>query len=129
MAAKADPHRFDDLFAPFGRIVLRRMFGGEGIYADSLMFGLVVDDRIYFKTDDLTRAAYVAEQCDAFTYGTKDGRHVSLSYFAIPERLYDDPEELAGWARRAHAVARAKPKAKPKPKLKAKAKPKPQKKK
>jgi DNA transformation protein len=120
MAPKADLHRFDDLFAPFGRIDLRRMFGGEGIYADSLMFGLVVDDRIYLKTDDVTRAAYVAEQCDAFTYGTKNGRHVSLSYFAIPERLYDDPDELAGWARHAHAVARAKPK----PKIKAKVKPK-----
>jgi hypothetical protein len=33
MAAKADPHRFDDLLAQFGRIVLRRMFGGEGIFA------------------------------------------------------------------------------------------------
>jgi DNA transformation protein len=118
MAPKADLHRFDDLFAPFGRIVLRRMFGGEGLYADSLMFGLVMDDRIYLKTDDGTRGAYVAEQCDAFTHRTKDGKHVSLSYFTIPERLYDDPDELADWARRAHAVARAKPKPKSKPKKK-----------
>ncbi len=107
MAPKADPHRFDDLFAEFGRIELRRMFGGEGIYANDTMFGLVVDDRIYFKTDDATRVAYVAEHCDPFTY-MKKGKRTSLSYFAIPERLYDEPEELAAWAGKAFGVAKTK---------------------
>ena len=51
MAAKADPHRFDDLFAAFGSVVLRRFFGGEGVCAGDIMFGMVFDDRIYFKTD------------------------------------------------------------------------------
>jgi DNA transformation protein and related proteins len=115
MTAKADPHRFDDLFSEFGRIALRRMFGGEGIYADDLMFGLVVEDRIYFKVDDTTRATYAGEQCEPFTY-MKEGKRTSLSYYAIPDRLYDEPEELAEWARRAYAVARAKAKAKPKKK-------------
>ena len=117
MAAKADLHRFDDLFAEFGRIELRRMFGGEGIYTNGLMFGIIVDDRIYFKTDDTTRGAYVAEQCEPFTY-MKEGKRMSMSYFAIPERLYDEPDELADWARHAHGVALAKPKAKPKAKKK-----------
>ena len=41
-----------------------------------------------------------------------------MSYWRMPERLYDDPDELARWARAAHgggaARGRAKPK-KPKP--------------
>ena len=41
MAAKADPDRFDDLFAPFGKILVRRMFGAEGLFRDGLMFGMV----------------------------------------------------------------------------------------
>ena len=48
----------------------------------------------------------------------KEGKRMSMSYFAIPERLYDAPEELADWARQAHGVALAKPKAKPKAKKK-----------
>jgi DNA transformation protein len=28
-----------------------------------------------------------------------------MSYWEVPERLLDDPEELVAWARRAHAVA------------------------
>jgi TfoX/Sxy family transcriptional regulator of competence genes len=31
----------------------------------------------------------------------------SMSYFALPARLYDDPEELAVWLRRALQAARA----------------------
>ncbi len=41
-----DPDRFDDLFAPFGKIVVRRMFGAEGLFRDGLMFGIV-----YRRTD------------------------------------------------------------------------------
>jgi DNA transformation protein len=28
-----------------------------------------------------------------------------MSYWEVPERLLDDPEELVTWARRAHAAA------------------------
>jgi DNA transformation protein len=31
-----------DLFAEFGAVEVRRMFGGAGIYADGVMFALVV---------------------------------------------------------------------------------------
>jgi DNA transformation protein len=109
MATKADPHRFDDLFASFGPIALRRMFGGEGLFVKGQIIGLVMDDRIFLKTDAATRSAYIAERCKPFGF-MKGGKRIETSYFAIPERLYDEPEELADWARKAHAVARAKAK-------------------
>ena len=111
MAAKADPHRFDDLFAAFGPVTLRRLFGGEGIYADNRIVGLVSADRIFLKTDEASRAAYRAESCKPF-YFRKDGKRIASSYFAIPERLYDEPEELALWVQKAQVVARTKPKKK-----------------
>jgi DNA transformation protein and related proteins len=111
MAAKADPHRFDDLFASFGNVVLRRLFGGEGIYAGGTIIGLVMDDRIFLKTDAATRSAFLSERCRPFGF-MKGGKRIDTVYFAIPERLYDEPEEFALWAQRAHAVARAIPKKK-----------------
>ena len=108
MPAKPDPNRFDDLFAPFGPFCLRRMFGGEGIFVDDDIIGIVMGERIYLKTDDESRKAYVAEKCKAFTYKRGTGKGVSLRYYAIPERLYDEPEEFAAWARKALEVARAK---------------------
>jgi DNA transformation protein len=105
MAVKADPDRFDDLFAPFGRIVVRRMFGVEGLFRDGEIFGLVEDERIFLKTSEETRKAFIAEGLKPFTYQMKKGEGILTSYYALPDRLYDDPEELADWARAAFAVA------------------------
>jgi DNA transformation protein len=99
---------FADLFQAFGRIAVRRMFGGQGLFVDGLMIGIVMRDQIYLKTDDETRAAFVAEKCQPFSF-PKAGKKVSLRYYAIPDRLLDDPEEFADWARQAERVARAKP--------------------
>jgi DNA transformation protein and related proteins len=98
--------RFDDLFVEFGPIKLKRFFGGEGIYAGAVMIGMVFDDVIYFKTDEETRKAFVAEKRKPFTF-EKGGETVVTTWFSLPDRLYDDPEELAQWARAALKVAQA----------------------
>ena len=107
--AKSGPSRFDDLFQAFPGLAARRMFGGAGLFVDGLMIGIVMDDRIYLKTDEKTRKAFIAEKAKPFTYGAKGGRRVSLNYYTMPERLYDDPDDFADWARQALAVAQAAP--------------------
>ena len=44
-------------------------------------------------------AAFEREGLAPFTYTTKDGRRGVMSYRRMPDRLYDDPDELAAWAR------------------------------
>jgi DNA transformation protein len=101
-----DPHRFDDLFAEFGPITLRRFFGGEGICAGEIMFGMVFDDRIYFKTDAQSRKAFLAEGCKPFSFEKRSsGETVVTGWYALPERLYDEPDEIVAWARTACEVA------------------------
>src|SRR5581483_2154682 len=100
-----DPEYIRELFAAFGRVGIQRMFGGAGLYADGVMFALVTDDIIYLKADEAGAPLFEAEGCAPFTYDTKKGRRVSTSYWRVPDRLYDDPDELAGWARRALATA------------------------
>jgi DNA transformation protein and related proteins len=106
MGERRDPHRFDDLFSAFGPITLRRFFGGEGICAGEIMFGMIFGERLYFKTDAHTRDAFLAEACEPFTF-EKAGETVVTGWYALPDRLYDDPEELARWAQQALAVAAA----------------------
>jgi DNA transformation protein len=101
-----DSEAIIDLFAAFGRVSVRRMFGGFGIYADGVMFALASRGVIYLKADDETVAAFRQEGTGPFTYDTKHGKHASLSYWRLPDRLYDDPDELAAWAGIALAVAR-----------------------
>ncbi|HEY4124451.1 MAG TPA: TfoX/Sxy family protein [Rhizomicrobium sp.] len=105
-----DAHRFDDLFSEFGPIRLRRFFGGEGIVAEDVMIGMVFSDVIYFKTDEETRKAFAAENSKPFSFLKRStGETIVTTWFALPDRLYDDPEELAQWARAALDVARKAP--------------------
>jgi DNA transformation protein and related proteins len=101
-----DESHIDDLFAAFGRVVLRRMFGGRGIYADGLMFAIVTNGVIYLKADSQTIPAFEKEGLKPFTYAAKGRKQVSLSYWRMPDRLYDDADELARWAREAVMAAR-----------------------
>jgi DNA transformation protein and related proteins len=107
-----DPDFIHDLFAPFGPVTIRRMFSGAGIFRDGLMFGLIVRDVIYLKADAASAEDFVREGCGPFTYtrGKGKGRpsEHALPYWRLPERLYDDPDELAAWARKAFELAQRK---------------------
>jgi DNA transformation protein len=99
-----DAHRFDDLFREYGPIRVRKFFGGEAIWDGKAMIALVWDETLYFTTSEATRPAYDAEACSPFTF-QRGKRIVETSWFAIPGRLYDDPAELADWARSARDAA------------------------
>ncbi len=85
---------------------MRRLFGGFGIYADGTMFALASRGVIYLKADDETAAAFEREGRGPFTYAAKGGKRTVMSYWQLPDRLYDDADALADWARTALAVAR-----------------------
>jgi DNA transformation protein and related proteins len=101
-----DRDRVAEMFSAFGAVDVRRMFGGAGVYADGVMFALAHDDILYLKADDQTRGAFEREGQGAFTYATRGGKRAMMSYWRVPERLYDDPDELALWARDACEAAR-----------------------
>lgn len=97
-----------DLFSEFGAIEIKRMFSGRGIYARGVIFGIISrDGAIHFKTDEITRPAFEQEGVRPLTFTKKSGQRMVTSYWRLPERLYDDPGELAEWAREALRVAQA----------------------
>jgi DNA transformation protein and related proteins len=104
--AAPDPDHIAELFATFGRVTVRRMFSGAGLFADSIMFAIVVDGVIFLKADERTIPRFQAEGLKPFTYATKAGPRSLASYWRMPERLYDDPDELAQWATAALQAAR-----------------------
>jgi DNA transformation protein len=100
-----DTERIAELFAAYGAVAVRRMFGGAGVFADGRMIALVVDGVIFLKADARTVPQFEREGLAPFSYRTKDGTRTLTSYWRMPERLYDDPHELADWARAAFAAA------------------------
>jgi DNA transformation protein and related proteins len=95
-----------ELLEPLGRITLKRMFSGAGVYCDGVIFGLILRDTLHFKVDDGNRAAYQAEGMAPFSYQAKGQTRQIGAYWRVPERLFDEPDEMVAWARAALAAGR-----------------------
>lgn len=88
-----------ELMEPLGPVSIRKMFGGAGVYAHDLMFGLLAGEALYIKVDDLTQAAFEGAGSEPFVFGTKDGSTTTMRYWRLPEGAADDPQEASRWAR------------------------------
>jgi DNA transformation protein and related proteins len=89
---------FCELLEPLGRITVRRMFGGAGLYADGLIVGLEIEGTLYLKTDGQTRQAFVDAGGAPFVYDGK-GKPITTSYWTAPDDAMDSPEAMRAWAR------------------------------
>jgi len=103
-----------ELFEGVGPVRARGMLGGAGLYVGDVMFALIADERIYLKTGDATAADFEAEGQQPFTYEAKGGRRAVMSYYELPERCLDDPDEACAWGRAALEVATTAKAARPK---------------
>lgn len=92
-----------DMLSPFGPVEKGRMFGGFNVSLHGLTFALVLNDVVYFKTDEVTRGAYEAAGLEPFSYD-KGAKTVETSYRQAPDCL-DDWDALGPWVRDAHAAA------------------------
>ena len=118
-----------DLFTDFGPVTIRRMFSGYGISAEGTNFALALRAGLYFRADATTIPKFEAEGSKPFQYQNRARTVTVNSYWQLPARLFDDPDELSDWAKSALAAAqRAAVKKRPKaragasPKRKAKVK-------
>jgi DNA transformation protein len=84
--------------AGLGAVSSRRMFGGVGLYCDGRFFGLIDDDTLYLKVDDVNRGDFLARHMAPFR-PYKDRPELSMSYYQAPVDVIEDPEQLVVWAR------------------------------
>ncbi len=78
----------------------RAMFGGHGLYQADRFFGILMDGRLYLKTDEQSRPGYVERGMGPFIY-EKARRTLTINYFEVPPDVLESREELVAWARRA----------------------------
>lgn len=79
------------------------MFGGHGLFMDGLMFAIISGDTLYLKVDDGTRDRYRAEGLAPFKPSAE--RPKTMSYYPLPEAVFEDQDGLVEWAREAFAAA------------------------
>jgi DNA transformation protein len=90
-----------ELASPAGRGAARAMFGGHGVYVDGTIVAIIIDDVLYFKTDERTRSAFVDLGLEPFRYESKDGAIHTTSYFRAPEEALENAPAMKEWLRRA----------------------------
>ena len=76
----------------------RAMFGGFGLYRRDEFFGIVFKQRLYFKTDAVSRQDYVARGMKSFK---PNPRQTLKTYFQVPVEILEDRDMLQSWAQRA----------------------------
>ena len=93
-----------ELVGPLGRVTARRMFGGHGLYCDGVFFGIVLDNTLYLKADEISRADFERAGSEIFSYSRK-GKRATLNFYRAPEEAMDAPQLMLPWAKGAVAAA------------------------
>jgi DNA transformation protein len=88
---------FDQLIG-LPSVTCRAMFGGHGLYQNGVFFGIIHRGRLYFKTDEASRARYLARGMKPFRPTAKQ---TLKTYFEVPVDIIEDADQLAEWARQA----------------------------
>ena len=94
-----------ELLSPLGAVAAKRFFGGTGFSLDGVQFAMVMRDTLYLRVDAETRPRYERAGAAPFSYATRKGQVEVRTYFAVPEALLDDAEELCIWAGQAIRAA------------------------
>lgn len=80
----------------------QRMFGGHGLYADMLFFGIIHRGRLFFRTSPASRVAYQEAGSEVFR---PSARAVLKAYYEVPAAVLEQPREITQWAKEAIAAA------------------------
>lgn len=90
-----------DLFSEFRGITSKSMFGGYGFYKDGKIFGMIAGGRLYFKVGDTNRRDYEKYGSKPFNYTGHKGKTYEMSYWEVPEDIFENREELEIWVGKA----------------------------
>jgi DNA transformation protein len=82
-------------------VTVRPMFGAHGLYLRGAFFAIVYDDRLYLRTDEVSRPKFVEAGMGPFV--PPKGPTIG-SYYEVPPEVLDDREALAAWAEEAAAT-------------------------
>ena len=74
------------------------MFGGHGLYGAATFFGIIFRGRLYFRTDETTRGAYLAHGMEPFRPSPTQKLG---TYYEVPPEILEDSGALERWAKAA----------------------------
>jgi DNA transformation protein and related proteins len=81
----------------------RKVFSGVGLYHQGVLFGLLVQDAIYFRTDEFSRNLYRAREMPPFKPGVAGD--IEPAFYRLPDDVLGNASELKHWMRAAVEAA------------------------
>jgi DNA transformation protein len=87
-------------------VTARAMFGGIGLYAGDVFFGIIASDILYLKVDDSNRPEYEAAGSRAFRPFAD--RAMVMPYYEAPVGVLESADTLAAWAKASIRIASTK---------------------
>jgi len=77
------------------------------VFCDGVMFAMATENALYFRVDEENQATFSeAEAFPPLNYA-KQGATIDLSFWRVPERLFDEPDELVALGAKPHWPRRA----------------------
>lgn len=77
-------------------------YGGHGFSSQGKLFGILLQNRFYLRTDAKTRPIYEGQGCGPL-------RHLGMrsleNYYLVPKMVLENPVALLAWSRQALATA------------------------
>ena len=90
-----------DCFASVGTLTKRNMFGGLAIYADGVIFSLIVSTgALMIKAKGALAEELAAEGSQQFIHDGKGTMRAAIPYWTLLCAAMDEPELACDWARR-----------------------------
>lgn len=90
--------------ALYGPVVSKKLFGTFGFYLHGVIFAIIINDELYFRVDEATRADFETYKARQFIYEAR-GRPVCMPYFAVPDHLFENLDLLSTWVEKAYQAA------------------------
>ena len=84
-----------DQLSAVPNVTARAMFGGYGLYQGRVFFGIIFKGRLYFKTNDVSAAAYHQRGMTPFR---PSATQTLKTYYEVPVDILEDAESVTSWA-------------------------------
>jgi len=95
----------EQMFSSLGPVMIKRMFGGKGVYHKGSIIAVEFRGDSLLKADDVSAPAFEAAGAVQWAYQGKTGRAVNMPYWSIPADAFDDPDLMARWVKLAYEAA------------------------
>jgi len=86
-----------DVLGEVRGVTSKRMFSGYGLYQDGVIFAIIAEGSVYFRTDERTRPEYERRGSAPFQYKRKEKIATLKNYWQLPEEIMEDRGTVGEW--------------------------------